>query len=160
MTEQYEYERVEIKPGDQSWVGKYIYACVPVAYSDIDYGDIRQVLSVGEESIFLINITNGKEAAWKFDSYGFYIRKPKPKKLELILKVIRDFELHRGKRPEFILVPNHIKMKLEYEIGESDLAKFPRIEKTKGIGKLQLNLKIQSIPVVTRDEIIEVEEGE
>lgn len=77
MNEEYEYERVEIKPGDQSWVGELIYT-----YPD---GLAYKVLCVGEKEVFLK--TTGelwhanaldKEYLWGIEK-DFYIRKPKRK---------------------------------------------------------------------------------
>lgn len=90
MSEEYEYERVEIKPGDQSWVGELIYT-----YPD---GLAYKVLCVGEKEVFLK--TTGelwhansldKECLWGIEK-DFYIRKPKRKMVKIARAIVmRDW---------------------------------------------------------------------
>lgn len=77
MTTEYEYERVEIKPGDQSWVGKEIR----FGHLDesVQCSNFYKVLFVGNRGIFLRSLESGWENCWGLDEIVFYIRKPKRK---------------------------------------------------------------------------------
>lgn len=87
MTEEYEYERVEIKPGDQSWQGQEIF------YADDK--TMLLVLFVGEQNIFYRIIRDGGfcedtiSIDLPFKNHEFYIRKPKRKMLKKALFVLK-----------------------------------------------------------------------
>lgn len=84
MTEQYEYERVEIKPGDnKTWQDASIYVGADkLAYT---------VLHVGEHCVFVSRLSSGGHYFENLYALGadFYIRKPRPKMVKKALCVLK-----------------------------------------------------------------------
>lgn len=131
MTEQYEYERVEIKSGDnKTWQDTSIYVGVDkLAYT---------ILHVGEHCVFASRLSpsgNYSETIYDLEDGDFYIRKPKRKMVKKALAMLERYECGPG----WVLKPSDRAETLEY---------FERVYTKDRIKKWPYG------------EIIEVEEGD
>lgn len=77
MTEQYEYERVEIKPECFDFFGAEV---VPVLkhYSPDDCMPVAKICGIGKTDVLLVG-RSGLDITFSLKDYDFYIRKPKRK---------------------------------------------------------------------------------
>ena len=107
MTEEYEYERVEIKPGDKSWVGKDIY----FLYCSIN-GDSKSPKAVMYNSDEILILKGKKEEAYRHECLmpDFYTRKPKRKMVKKALAMLERYECGPG----WVLKPSDRAETLEY----------------------------------------------
>lgn len=130
MSEEYEYERVEIKPGDQSWVGRELF--VDTCGIKNSPKEALKVLSVGERMVF-IRSDDGLVEGTIWLGKDFYIRKPKRK----MVKVARCLFKMKNKNDGWVYESNILGTEEQLKKAYADtLVKWPY------------------------GEIIEVEEGE